>query len=274
MGHPYDTTSYRYPSERLILALTFFLVFSVIAITAAATLLTGLVFVAIAVGLSYFSSRSHHRALLRRAQRVTPATAPSLAAFVKQCVSILRPEPVEVFIAPTPVLNAYTFGLDTPKVVVLYSGLFNVMDEDELRFILGHELGHVKLGHTRLNSLVGGMAGIPSSSGASALLTMAFLWWNRACEYSADRAGLLACGKPEKAITALIKLVAGPQARTQAGMELAYRQIDAEDDTLLGSLNEALSSHPMIIRRIRELRRFASSSHYRRLQASLNQNLR
>ena len=46
-----------------------------------------------------------------------------------------------------------------------------------------------------LNWLVGGMAGIPSPFMASALLAMAFLWWNRACEFSADRAGLLACGK-------------------------------------------------------------------------------
>lgn len=273
MSRTYDTTAYRYPSERLILALTMFLVFGVIVVTATATLFTGLIFIAIVVGLSYFSSRSHHKALIRQAQRVTPSGTPNLAAFVKGCAAILRPEPVEVFIAPSPVLNAYTFGLDTPKVVVLYTSLFKVMDEDELRFILGHELGHVKLGHTRLNSLIGGMAGIPSSSGASALLNMAFLWWNRACEYSADRAGLLACGKPEKAVSALIKLVAGPQANTPAGMELAYRKIDAEDDTLLGSLNESLSTHPMIIRRIRELRRYAGSRQYRHLQGLLNQNI-
>ena len=100
------------------------------------------------------------------------------------------------------------------------------------------------LGHTWLNSLVGGIAGIPSSSSAGILLTMAFLWWNRTCEYSADRAGLLACGKPEKAISALVKLAAGPQADTQMELAQAYRQIDAEDDTLLGSLNEVLATHP------------------------------
>jgi len=32
---------------------------------------------------------------------------------------------------------AYTFGLSTPKVVVLYSALFDVMDADELKFIVG-----------------------------------------------------------------------------------------------------------------------------------------
>jgi Zn-dependent protease with chaperone function len=158
----------------------------------------------------------------------------------------------------SPILNAYTFGLSDPKVVVLYSGLLQVMDEDELRFIIGHEMGHVALGHTWLNSLVGGMAGIPSSSIASVILRMAFLWWNRACELSADRAGLLACGRIDKATSALIKLVAGPTGLTPAGLEAAYRQIDAEDDTPWGAVGETFQSHPMLIRRIQELRQYAA----------------
>ncbi len=115
-------------------------------------------------------------------------------------------------------MNAYTFGMVEPQVVVVYAGVFSIMDADELRFIIGHELGHIRLGHTWLNSLVGGMAGIPSPYVAAILLYIAFRWWNRACEYSADRAGLLACGKPEKAASALIKLVGGSAVvRSSAG---------------------------------------------------------
>ena len=102
---------------------------------------------------------------------------------------------------------------------------------------------------------------------------MAFLGWNRACEYSADRAGLLACGKPEKAITALIKLVVGPGALTASGLQHAYRLIDAEDDTLVGNLGEVFGTHPLIIKRITALRRYARSSGYRRWQARLEQDL-
>jgi len=216
--------------------------------------------------LATASTRNHHQNLMRAARQVTPQSTPELARLAQYCLERLQPGDVELYVAPSKALNAYTFGLSSPKVVVMYSALLQVMDEDELCFILGHELGHVRLGHTRLNSLIGGMAGIPSPSSATALLTLAFLAWNRACEYSADRAGLLACGKPEKAISALIKLVAGPQALTQKGRELAYRQIDAQDDTLLGSLGEALGSHPMIIRRIEQIRSYAASDAYRRLQ--------
>jgi Zn-dependent protease with chaperone function len=188
---------------------------------------------------------------------------------VTESVTRLQPGPVQVFVAPSNTLNAYTFGLSSPKVVVLHAALLQVMDADELRFVLGHELGHVRLGHTWLNSLVGGMAGIPSPFVASAILTVAFLWWNRACEYSADRAGLLACGKPHKAISALVKLTAGAGARTRSDLERALRHIEAEDDHALAGLSEALSTHPMTVRRIEQLRRYATSAEYRRLQARM-----
>jgi len=42
------------------------------------------------------------------------------------------------------------------------------------------------------------MAGVPVGMGAAVLLSFAFRWWNRACEYSSDRAGLLAMRQPEQ----------------------------------------------------------------------------
>lgn len=273
MSAHFNTTAYRYPNESVILFITMLLVFLVVALTASATFCTSAIFIALAVGLAYLSSRAHHHELMQNALQVDPDEASDLARVVRECEALLQTYEVEVFVAQSPMLNAYTFGLSTPKTVVLYSSLFKVMDEDELRFILGHELGHVHLGHASLNSLVGGMAGVPSSSSASVILTLAFLGWNRACEYSADRAGLLACRKPEKAITALIKLVAGPKAFSREGMALAYRQIDSEDDTIVGDIGEALGTHPLVIRRINQLRSYAKTNEYQRLQNQVNQNI-
>jgi Zn-dependent protease with chaperone function len=131
-------------------------------------------------------------------------------------------------------------------------------------------MGHICLGHTWLNSLVGGMAGIPSPSAASALLVLAFMSWNRACEFSADRAGMLACGKPEKAISALVKLVAAKRNLSTSEMELYFKRFDAEDDNLLSDLSELLATHPMTIHRIEQLRRYAASAEYKRLAAQMN----
>jgi len=264
------TTAYRYPNEHLILAATIGLVLIVIALTATATVCASVIFIFLFVIFAYNMSLAHHRELVRAARPITPQQTPELAELVERGVDRIQPGAVDVYLLASREMNAYTFGLGSPKVVVLYSALFQTMDEDEILFILGHELAHVALGHTWLNSLVGGMAGIPSSISVTAVLTIAFLWWNRACEYSADRGGLLACEKPEKAISALVKLAAGPQAKDQRSLAQAYQQIDAEDDTLMGSLNEALATHPMLIRRIERLREYAASPQYQRLRNQMD----
>lgn len=273
MPRTYNTTAYRYPREHLVLAITVILVLLVIALTATATLCLSAVFVAGMVGIAYAMNRANLQTLLRQGYQVTPHQTPQLAALIGECAAKLQPGDIRVFVVPNHTLNAYTFGILPPKAIVLHSALLQVMDEDELRFIIGHELGHVRLGHTWLNSLVGGMAGIPSPFAASALLALAFLWWNRACEYSADRAGMLACSKPGKAITALIKLAA-PGAHTQAELERALRVIETEDDSAFNILGEMLTTHPMTIRRIEQLWRYAASAEYRRLQALVDQNVR
>jgi Zn-dependent protease with chaperone function len=273
MGYKFSTTEYRYPYEYLILLLTIAVVLLVIAFTAAATVCGSAIFVPLVVVIGYFASRRNHQALLAQAQQVTPESAPEMLPLIEVNSARLQVESVDVFIVPSNRLNAYTFGMDSPKAVVLYSSLYKIMDKDEIQFILGHEMGHVKLGHTVLNTLVGGMAGIPSSYGALAIMELAFRWWNRACEYSADRAGVLACAKPAKAISALIKLEAGPAALTQTGMQAAIQHIESEDDDILQNIGELVETHPMVAKRVDEIRKFAGSQEYRTLQAKMDQNL-
>lgn len=263
------TTAYRYPNERLILGVTLLVVAGVIALTATATVCASVLFIGIFLLMAYNSSRAHQQALMRAAHPVMAGTAPQLDRLVGLAAARLQPGPLEVYALPSQELNAYTFGLDTTKVLVLYTSLFETMDQDELLFIIGHEMGHVALGHTWLNSFVGGLAGIPSSLSSGALMTLAFLSWNRACEYSADRAGLLACGSPAAAVSALVKLAAGPGARSQAELDYAYRQADAEDDDLAGGLNEMLATHPRLIQRISQIRAYAASDQFRRLLARM-----
>ncbi len=273
MGAKYSTTDYRYPYEYLILVITIGVVLLVIAFTAAATVCTSAIFVPAVVIMGYFASRNNHRALLARAQQVTSQTAPEMLPLIQMNSARLQVELVNVFIVASNQLNAYTFGMDSPKAIVLYSSLFKIMDRDEIQFILGHEMGHVKLGHTWLNTLVGGMAGIPSSLGAAAIMELAFRWWNRACEYSADRAGVLACGKPGKAISALVKLEVGPSARTQAGMQAAIQHLETEDDDIMHNLEELLASHPMIAKRVEQIRHFTNTQEYLNMQSQMDKNL-
>ncbi|MCB9134200.1 MAG: M48 family metallopeptidase [Anaerolineales bacterium] len=264
-----NTTAYRYPNESLILTGALFLVFAVILLTSTATFCLSGIFILFFIGMSYLSIRSHHAELMRHGYRVTHQNAPRLAAILDEAAARLRVEPVEIYVVRSNTLNAYTFGLSAPKVIVINDSLLKVLDAEELQYVIGHEMGHVKLGHTWLNSIIGGLAGIPSPYLAFAVLHLAFRSWNRACEFSADRAGILANNDPRKAITALIKIGTGGRARTEAELQHAYAALDAQDDTLAGNLGELLGTHPLIIKRIEKIREYAQSRQYQDLRVKM-----
>ncbi len=266
-ARPFSPESYRYPGEQIVLGGTLLLVVLVIAVTAAATVFGSVLFVGLMVALAYASTRSHHEDLMAKARPVNAERTPELWKVVQAGAARLGPGPIKVYVVPSNVLNAYTFGLESPKVVVLHSALLQVMDAEEVAFVVCHELGHVSLGHTWLNSLVGGMAGIPGPAAAFAILRLAFLSWNRACEHSADRAGLLATANPEKAISALVKLATGGRAQSPADLQRALQQVEARDAEPLSQFGEALATHPLMAKRIAELRRYAASNEYKRLVA-------
>ncbi len=266
------TTAYRYPNEQLVLGITIVLVLAVIAISATATFCLSAVFVLVMVIVAAYLNKNHHKALMKKAFPVSVQTTPLLAESVTACAARLQPGSVDVFLLRSREMNAYTFGLETPKVIVLYEALLNVMDMDELQFVIGHEMGHVALGHTWLNTLVGGMAGIPAPYAAAILLYTVFMAWNRNCEYSADRAGLLACGSLEKAISALVKLAA-PGVRSLRDYDQALTVLDKEDDDFSNRAAEAFQTHPMIIKRINQLKQYADTAEYRRLQALVDRNV-
>lgn len=254
----------RDPSEQPILAVTLLVILAVILLAAAPTLCLLPLGTILLVFAAFQMNQAHHRAIVQNALRVSSQTAPELAQLAAECGKTLNSGPFELYVLRARQMNAYTFGFSNPRVVVLYSPLLRVMDASELRFIIGHELGHVVLNHTWLTTLLGGIAGVPPSLGAVVIFTFAFRRWSRVCEYSSDRAGLVACGSLEKATSALVKLAAG-ELDSPAEIERALRLLDAEDVSPVSALGESLATHPLIINRIEKLRKFAASAEYRKL---------
>ena len=263
---------YRVDNEQLVLALTVLLVGAVIVLTSSVTFCLSGVFILGMFAISAFTIRAHHRALMHSALPVNEVQTPELDRLVGACSQKLQSGSIDVYLVKKNQLNAYTFGISEPKALVIYTPMVQVMTLGELSFVIGHEMGHVALGHTWLNTILGGMAGIPAPFGAAVLLYASFRWWNRMCEYSADRAGLLACGDLNLAISALVKLVA-PNVRSQQEFDRALAMIDAQDDNMSNVLAEAFQSHPMLIRRINKLREYVQTAEYRQMQAGVNANL-
>ncbi|MCL1961584.1 MAG: M48 family metallopeptidase [Desulfovibrionaceae bacterium] len=221
-------------------------------------------------------------ALLGSNMRVTERQLPSLYKKFRQACDIMEvPEPL-FYLSTAPELNAYTACPDKP-IIKMYSYLLDILEDDEIMFVLGHELAHVKSRHlvyTLLGELISaGVLRVIVSTipGLSTIYTpmeislnYAFYQWMRASEYTADRGGFLACQNFEASCRALMKLAG--YSRTYANelsLDEFFEQTKSFDDvneTALGKVQQILLSfgqtHPWGVLRTRELLKFRDSGDY------------
>jgi len=219
--------------------------------------------------------------------RATEDSFPGLYRAVRESCEILDlPKRPSVYIQPGG-LNAFTAGVEQP-IVVLNAGLIDAMTEQELRFVVGHELGHIKSGHVlyyqvaMLLPVLAEMLGT-ATLGIGALLSLplevALIRWQRMSELTADRAGLLACQDINAATTAMIKLAGLPakffdQVNPDDFLAQA-REFEAFDSDKLDWMAKILSgvgeSHPWTVMRGSELLRWVDSNQYEKILADPRQ---
>jgi hypothetical protein len=153
--------------------------------------------------------------------RVSRETLPELTEILEEACEILSvPEVPELYIFLEDKIRSFTTG-EARRVIVLSSGAIDLMSRDELLFMIGREIGHIKSNHVLYHMMADSLDAIMQlmsdiSLGISNLLAMplkvALLHWHRMSEFSADRAGLLACQDMEVAAQSLIKIAGLPQA--------------------------------------------------------------
>ncbi len=81
--------------------------------------------------------------------RVTDRQFPRVYALhLEACRLLDMPYVPEVFVSPSPFLNAGAVGMDKP-FITLNSATVDLLTDDELLAIIGHELGHIKSGTAR-----------------------------------------------------------------------------------------------------------------------------
>ena len=214
---------------------------------------------------------------LAGAVKVSERQFPHIYALVRDGSYILDlPDVPEVYVLQSPLVNAMAIGRDRPFIVVT-TGLVNLHDEEELRWVIGHELGHILSGHavyrTMLLILIRlsvRIAWMPIGY----LGLRAIIWgleeWFRKSELSCDRAGLLAGQDVDAARRSLMKLAGGPQLselNPDAFRDQAHEYDAVPDlrDSVLKLMQLTGNTHPFAVVRFAELDHWAVSGDYERI---------
>lgn len=151
--------------------------------------------------------------------KVTPTSFPDLYELLEETCEILNlKQTPDLYLQSGQGLQGITTGVDKP-IIVISTDCIELFNEKELMFVLGREIGHIKSQHVLYHEMgfllpVLGEAIGAATMGIGNLLTMglqiALLHWVRMSEYTADRAGLLACQDVTAATMALAKIAGLP----------------------------------------------------------------
>jgi len=164
--------------------------------------------------------------------------------FKKYCTT-LEISKAQLFIKQDPVLNAFTIGVTKPTIV-LTSSLIDQLKIDELKFVIAHELGHIKAKHNFILSFTNPL-GLNTVWGS-----LIFSFWQRKAEYTADRCGLVLTKNINAGITGLIKLAVGGNLFDKIDIKGYALQIKKIKGGWI-KLSELLTDHPFITNRIKAL---------------------
>lgn len=213
--------------------------------------------------INYFRNRSVFARYIRSSVKVEENNFPQLKRLFDECLEYVdAPSDTECYILPADILNAFALGFRKPYKILLASPLLEHFDRDELKSIIGHELGHIRYGHTFWALITGAFENQSYGVfGIGMLIRFMFLFHSRLCEYTADRAGLVACGNLNKAISAELKLHLSPGEVKREMQAIALRG-DIADDSLSEDLLELTATHPTMKGRIRQIIAFARSEKY------------
>ncbi|MDJ0359014.1 M48 family metallopeptidase [Rhodococcus sp. H29-C3] len=218
--------------------------------------------------------RQHRLMYLATSVRVDSRQFTDLDDLRADCVQILgADETPELYVLQSPMVNAFTIGMDRP-FIVLTTGLLDITTYEEQRFIVGHELGHALSGHAvystilmHLMRLAGTIGWIPVGGWALRAIIAGLMEWQRKSELSGDRAGLL-CGQDvHSALRVQLKLAGGARISEidiDAFLAQAAEYEASGDlrDGVLKLLNIELLSHPFSVLRAAELKKWVDSGEY------------
>jgi Zn-dependent protease with chaperone function len=213
--------------------------------------------------ISHWNKPIERAKLLGDGVRVGPGQLQSIHRIVSSCADALGVGCPELYIKQDPTFNAYTLGTNQDHVVIVHSSLVDAFHSDELAFIIGHELGHIRSQHVTYSTigyfLTNGLVALAQP--LIAPLVVALNAWSREAEVTADRAGYLASQSPDAALRALVLLAVGSR-KLLPEIDLSTYLAQARDlKGFYGNMNLWFGgyNHPYLVHRASSLMEFIFS---------------
>lgn len=217
--------------------------------------------------------------LMGQSIHVTPRQCGKIYQLFKEAIDILDMQEPDLFIASSPIINAFTFGADRPFIVI-NSALVDLLDEDELLAILAHELGHIKAGHALYRSIAYALTGLAAKflglGGLPSLgLTASLFDWTRKSELTADRAALLVVQDIEVCLRLKMKLAGGSRTiYEQTNHEEFLQQAEVYEELDYSTLNKVYKllqelwlTHPVPVFRAKEIYAWSKTRQFNEIMA-------
>ena len=225
------------------------------------------------------SDRGVRHLFTASAVRVGPRQRPKLDALWTEVLATFDwPKRPQLYVTQTPVVNAAAVGFDDP-FVVLNSATLKLLDREEQRDVLAHELGHIISGHVTYSTIAiillqFGLSNLPWVAEVALLpFRLALLEWFRKAELSSDRAGLLGGQDANKAMMTYFKMAGGSADDDELNLDEFLKQAAEYEasggvwDNILKLLNTAGRDHPFATVRVAELQRWVASGEYAKILA-------